>query len=84
VPGLAVVIPYRASLFDSGCINDSLRRLNSVDVGGKRNSFEFCKLFIEEKFPAARMHGVLDVVVKGRLVMRKSQLHLFVPARSGV
>jgi hypothetical protein len=49
VPGLAMVIPYRTSLFDGGCINDSLRRLTSIDVGSKRNGFEFRKLFIEEK-----------------------------------
>jgi hypothetical protein len=49
VPGLAVVIPYRALLFDGGFIDDSLRRLTSVDVGSKRNGFEFRKLFIEEK-----------------------------------
>jgi hypothetical protein len=41
VPGLAVVIPYGALLFDSGCINDSLRWLTLVDVGSKRNCYEF-------------------------------------------
>jgi hypothetical protein len=30
-------------------IGDSLRRLTSVDVGSKRNGFEFRKLFIEGK-----------------------------------
>jgi hypothetical protein len=49
VPGLAVVIPCCASLFDSKYIGDSLRRLTSVDVGSKRNCFESRKLFIEEK-----------------------------------
>jgi hypothetical protein len=49
VPGLAVVIPYRASLFDGGCINDSLRRLTSVDVRSRRNGFEFCKVIYRRK-----------------------------------
>jgi hypothetical protein len=49
VLGLAVVIPYRALLFDGGCIDDSLRWLTSVDVGSKRNCYEFCNKVVYPK-----------------------------------